>query len=65
MVYYFKSNVVEPTGFIYVGKDKVESNGPEWLFRHLIADISQTKSWSNMAGKKMFGTIRQMTLKMI
>ena len=25
MVYYFKSNVVEPAAFIYVGKDKVES----------------------------------------
>jgi hypothetical protein len=25
MVYYFKSNVVDPPAFIYVGKDKVES----------------------------------------
>ena len=25
MVYYFTSNVVEPSAFIYVGKDKVES----------------------------------------
>lgn len=25
MVYYFKSNVVSPSAFIYVGKDKVES----------------------------------------
>jgi hypothetical protein len=25
MVYYFTSNVVEPAGFIYVGKDKYES----------------------------------------
>jgi len=25
MVYYFTSNVVEPSGFIYVGKDKFES----------------------------------------
>lgn len=25
MVYYFKSNVVDPAAFIYVGKDKVES----------------------------------------
>lgn len=25
MVYYFTSNVVEPAGFIYVGKDKFES----------------------------------------
>lgn len=25
MVYYFSSNVVEPSGFIYVGKDKFES----------------------------------------
>ncbi|KAL0638549.1 hypothetical protein Q9L58_002485 [Maublancomyces gigas] len=26
MVYYFTSNVVDPPAFIYVGKDKVESN---------------------------------------
>jgi hypothetical protein len=25
MVYYFTSSVVEPSGFIYVGKDKFES----------------------------------------
>jgi hypothetical protein len=25
MVYYFTSKVVEPAGFIYVGKDKFES----------------------------------------
>jgi hypothetical protein len=25
MVYYFTSNVVDPAGFIYVGKDKFES----------------------------------------
>lgn len=25
MVYYFTSNVVDPPAFIYVGKDKVES----------------------------------------
>lgn len=25
MVYYFSSSVVEPAGFIYVGKDKFES----------------------------------------
>ncbi|PNP38132.1 hypothetical protein TGAMA5MH_09996 [Trichoderma gamsii] len=25
MVYYFTSNVVEPAGFIYVGKDKYEN----------------------------------------
>lgn len=27
MVYYFTSNVVDPSAFIYVGKDKVESKG--------------------------------------
>lgn len=25
MVFYFKSNIVDPPAFIYVGKDKVES----------------------------------------
>lgn len=25
MVYYFTSNVVEPSAYIYMGKDKVES----------------------------------------
>jgi hypothetical protein len=28
MVYYFTSNVVDPPGFIYVGKDKYESQQP-------------------------------------
>jgi hypothetical protein len=28
MVYYFQSNVVDPPAFIYVGKDKVESELP-------------------------------------
>lgn len=27
MVYYFTSDVVDPPGFIYVGKDKFESEG--------------------------------------
>jgi hypothetical protein len=28
MVFFFKSNVVDPEAFIYVGKDKVESKVP-------------------------------------
>ena len=28
MVYYFKSNIVKPAAYIYVGKDKVESATP-------------------------------------
>ncbi len=28
MVYYYKSAVVDPPGFIYVGKDKFESTPP-------------------------------------
>lgn len=28
MVYYFTSNVVKPSAYIYVGKDKVESANP-------------------------------------
>lgn len=28
MVYYFTSNTVSPDAFIYVGKDKVESQSP-------------------------------------
>lgn len=28
MVYYFTSNVVKPSAYIYVGKDKVESAIP-------------------------------------
>jgi hypothetical protein len=32
MVYYFTSNVVEPAGFIYVGKDKYESEFAIHLF---------------------------------
>jgi hypothetical protein len=28
MVYYFTSNVVKPSAYIYVGKDKVESATP-------------------------------------
>lgn len=30
MVFYFTSNVVEPSAFIYVGKDKFESMLPTW-----------------------------------
>lgn len=30
MVFYFTSNVVEPSAFIYVGKDKFESMPPTW-----------------------------------
>lgn len=29
MVYYFTSNVVDPSGFVYVGKDKFESQFPD------------------------------------
>ena len=29
MVFYFTSNAVSPSAFIYVGKDKVESKSPE------------------------------------
>ena len=28
MVYYFTSNIVKPSAYIYVGKDKVESAKP-------------------------------------
>jgi hypothetical protein len=31
MVYYFTSSVVDPPGFIYVGKDKFESMPPPHL----------------------------------
>jgi hypothetical protein len=31
MVYYFTSSVVDPPGFIYVGKDKFESKLPRRL----------------------------------
>lgn len=33
MVYYFTSNVVEPSAFIYVGKDKFESAQSIWAVR--------------------------------
>lgn len=32
MVYYFTSNVVSPSAFIYVGKDKFESASPAAAF---------------------------------
>lgn len=41
MVFYFKSTIVDPPAYVYVGKDKFES---EWLahfpfyFLHLISD---------------------------
>lgn len=35
MVYYFTSNVVEPAGFIYVGKDKFESEFASCYIRSL------------------------------
>lgn len=40
MVYYFTSNTVTPSAFIYVGKDKVESKTPLPLM--LPDDISST-----------------------
>lgn len=38
MVYYFTSNVVKPSAYIYVGKDKVESAtpGPPTCFKHTL-----------------------------
>jgi len=33
MVYYFTSNVVEPSAFVYVGKDKFESEQSIWAMR--------------------------------
>jgi hypothetical protein len=33
MVYYFTSNVVSPSAFLYVGKDKFESMPPHRLAR--------------------------------
>ena len=35
MVYYFISNVVSPSGFLYVGKDKVESEQLRQFLKHL------------------------------
>ncbi|CAH0025229.1 unnamed protein product [Clonostachys rhizophaga] len=37
MVYYFTSNVVEPSGFIYVGKDKFESQQPSLPLSYLFS----------------------------
>lgn len=34
MVYYFTSNAVQPSAFIYVGKDKFESMGSFFSFEH-------------------------------
>ena len=34
MVYYFTSNVVKPSAYIYVGKDKVESANPASPTQH-------------------------------
>lgn len=36
MVYYFTSNVVEPSAPIYVGKDKFESERDQDFFRLLL-----------------------------
>jgi hypothetical protein len=42
MVYYFKSNVVEPAAFIYVGKDKVESKVETcWPFRKILIHLDE------------------------
>lgn len=43
MVYYFTSNTVSPSAFVYVGKDKVESkeNNPIPLLRILADDVPQ------------------------
>ena len=60
MVYYFTSNTVTPSAFIYVGKDKVESlSSQTWLtpghFPTAYWYNLQTKNWSSMAGRKMSG----------
>ena len=44
MVYYFTSNVVEPSGFIYVGKDKFESMCAEpRLFSHIASSHTRNR----------------------
>lgn len=56
MVYYFTSSVVDPAGFIYVGKDKFESKPHILLYKPSpkLTD-SQTRISLNSAGRKMSG----------
>lgn len=44
MVYYFTSNVVDPSAFVYVGKDKVESKSLFINFeRNVMANIDDPR----------------------
>lgn len=55
MVYYFKSTVVDPPAFIYVGKDKVESEYSPTLLCST-DNLSQMRISLNLDGTKMCGT---------
>ncbi|KAM0412151.1 hypothetical protein ACHAPD_008807 [Fusarium lateritium] len=66
MVYYFTSSVVEPSGFVYVGKDKFENKlssahiylrmreGQKWddLPEELIMDLAQLTKANSIEGNK-------------
>ncbi|RGP71514.1 coiled-coil domain-containing 25 [Fusarium sporotrichioides] len=66
MVYYFTSSVVEPSGFIYVGKDKFENKlssahiylrmkeGQTWdaLPEELVMDLAQLTKANSIEGNK-------------
>ena len=44
MVFYFTSNVVSPSAFIYVGKDKVESTALAYLYPAMKLTEVETRS---------------------
>ncbi|KAH6606994.1 hypothetical protein Trco_006147 [Trichoderma cornu-damae] len=54
MVYYFTSNVVEPAGFIYVGKDKFENEDlikhgwEEDVCAHIYLRMQPGQTWDNL-----------------
>ncbi|GJN81630.1 hypothetical protein PLIIFM63780_005165 [Purpureocillium lilacinum] len=54
MVYYFTSNVVEPSGFIYVGKDKFENEDlikygwEEDVCAHIYLRMQEGQTWDNL-----------------
>nr|POE47439.1 coiled-coil domain-containing protein 25 [Quercus suber] len=52
MVYYFTSNVVSPAAFIYVGKDKVESEKWDSIAPDLLVDCAQLTKANSIEGNK-------------
>lgn len=60
MVYYFTSAIVKPSAYVYVGKDKFESQSTLLLLttvKKLTVMTLQMRNSSSTAGKRMSGKL--------